>query len=501
MKGENKEVIVIYPDESKYIKDTKEYNVIPVFSEFRADFETPLSIFLKVKAKFLLESIERGENVGRYSFITIGKKSVIKIKGRNIEITEYERDEIFNQESTEQKNPLKKVREYFSRFKTPEYDGLPPFSGGAIGYLGYETVQYFEDIPTNDGDESIPDGFMIIPEVLVVYDSIKRSASVIVSTMPGKNPGSSYQRALEMIDEVSVALSKPLLYKPFLNESDDNISLHNHMEKEYFLECVKKCKDYIVNGEIIQAVFSQKFTLETDASPFELYRTLRILNPSPYLFFLDFDDFCILGSSPEVMVRVQNDEILLKPIAGTRERGTSMTEDNSIAKELIEDPKERSEHMMLVDLGRNDLGRVAVSGSVEVTDFMSIEKYSHVMHIVSTIKGILDKQFDVFDVIRATFPAGTLTGAPKVRAMENIAELEHDKRGPYGGMIFNLGFNGNMDSCITIRTIILKDKKVMIQAGAGIVADSVPEREYTETLNKAQALIDTIKSTNTGRAK
>jgi anthranilate synthase component 1 len=239
--------------------------------------------------------------------------------------------------------------------------------------------------------------------------------------------------------------------------------------------------------------------VETSISPFELYRTLRILNPSPYLFFLDFEKFCLVGSSPEVMVRIQNKEILLKPIAGTRRRGKSIAEDLTLSRELIEDPKERAEHMMLVDLGRNDLGRVASPGSVEVTDFMAVEKYSHVMHIVSTIKAELDDAYDVFDVIKATFPAGTLTGAPKVRAMEIIAELEPDKRGPYGGMVFNLGFNGNMDSCIIIRTLILKDKLAIIQAGAGIVADSVPEKEYQESISKSQALMEAIRITKEGR--
>jgi len=488
-----------YTDLIQFKTDAEKFNLIPVFKEIRADFETPLSIFLKVKAKFLLESVEQGENVGRYSIIALGKKSIIKLKGRQINITEFQDDGTLTQETMEFKNPLQKVRQYFKQFRVPDYNNLPPFFGGAIGYLGYETVRYFEDTPINNGDDSIPEGILIIPEILLVFDTIKRSVLVIVSTTPGDNVEQCYRDAEVKINEISTALSKPLSYKEYLYEPEEEIPVKYQMKKEYFLDCVKKCKEYIKSGDIIQAVISQKFNVDISTTPFELYRTLRILNPSPYLFFLDFDDFCIVGSSPEVMVRVQNNEILLKPIAGTRKRGGTLAQDNALAKELIEDPKERAEHLMLVDLGRNDLGRVAVPGSVEVTDFMSIEKYSHVMHIVSTIKGELDTQYDVFDVIRATFPAGTLSGAPKVRAMEIIAELEEEKRGPYGGMIFNLGFNGNMDSCITIRTLVIKDKSAIIQAGAGIVADSVPEREYQETLDKAQALIDTIKNTFTRR--
>jgi anthranilate synthase component 1 len=320
-----------------------------------------------------------------------------------------------------------------------------------------------------------------------------------VSASPGKNPRLSYQEAVKKIDEISSALSKRLNYNEPNAAPGEEISVRFNMDKDVFLEKVETCKQNIMDGEIIQAVLSQKMLVETNISPFELYRTLRILNPSPYLFFLDFEKFCLVGSSPEVMVRIQNKEILLKPIAGTRQRGKSIAEDLALSRELIEDPKERAEHMMLVDLGRNDLGRVASPGSVEVTDFMAVEKYSHVMHIVSTIKAELDDAYDVFDVIKATFPAGTLTGAPKVRAMEIIAELEPDKRGPYGGMVFNLGFNGNMDSCIIIRTLILKDKLAIIQAGAGIVADSVPEKEYQESISKSQALMEAIRITKEGR--
>ncbi|NIM10755.1 MAG: anthranilate synthase component I [Candidatus Aminicenantes bacterium] len=508
---------MIYPNKSQYSEDSQRFNLIPVFREMRADFETPVSIFLKVNAKILLESVEQGENVGRFSFIALGKRVIIKMNGQELTIDEYNGEGVTASENFVLKNPLEKIREYFKDFTVPQYNGLPPFFGGAIGYLGYETLQYFEDVPVNHSSEydTIPDGLLVVPEVVLVYDSVKRSVFVIALTMPGSNgcgsPETCYQEAVHRIEEICHTLSQPFIFSaaepeakladsPFTVDVDANVNINYRMKKTDFLDAVNTCKDYIRAGDIIQVVFSQQFTMETSASPFELYRTLRVVNPSPYLFFLDFDDFCLIGSSPEVMVRVRDGEILLKPIAGTRERAETVAEDSSISRELLSDPKERAEHLMLVDLGRNDVGRVSAPGSVRVTDFMKVEKYSHVMHMVSTIKGELDKTFDVFDVIRACFPAGTLTGAPKIRAMEIISELETEKRGPYGGMIFNLGFNGNLDSCITIRTIILKDNIAYIQAGAGIVADSVPEKEYEETMNKAGALFDTIELTRTGGA-
>jgi anthranilate synthase component 1 len=417
------------------------------------------------------------------------------MNGSKISFIEFENDEKISEECFEMKNPLIKIREYFNKFKVYEFEQLPPFYGGAIGFLGYETARYFEEIPVNNSDDTIPDALLVIPEIVLVFDIVKRNISVIVLSFPENNPEGKYENAIRKIEMITDELNKPVLYNENHQDINQEIIIEHKMDKDYFLKCVEKSKEYIINGDIIQVVFSQQFSIRTDSSPFELYRTLRIMNPSPYLFLLNFDDFSIIGSSPEVMVRLQGKEILLKPIAGTAKRGKSIAEDEKITNELINDPKERAEHIMLVDLGRNDLGRIALPGSVKVSDFMTIEKYSHVMHIVSTIKAELNEKYDVFDVIRATFPAGTLTGAPKIRSMEIIAELETKKRGPYGGMIFNLGFNGNLDSCITIRTIILKDGIANFQAGAGIVADSDPEREYQETMNKAQVLINTIKQT------
>lgn len=493
---------MIYPEPSQYIEEAGSFNVIPVYKEVRADFETPLSIFLKVKAKFLLESVERGENVGRYSIIALDRRSMIKLWGRRIDICRcFNGQEV--RESAETDNPLEKVREFFSALKAPDYEGLPPFFGGAIGYLGYETVRYFEDIPVEPNKGDVPDGILIVPETLLVYDSVRRSVFIIVTTMPAEQAETAYRDAVEKIRRTEAIMAEPLQLEN-RSRRPRKVKVESNMERSAFLEAVKECQEFIRAGEVIQVVLSQCFSVNTAGSeilPFELYQSLRILNPSPYLFFLDFDDFHLIGSSPEVMVKVQNRELLLKPIAGTRPRGGSVAEDNRMARELLNDPKERAEHTMLIDLGRNDLGRVARPGTIEVTDMMSIEKYSHVMHIVSAIKGELDDRYDIFDVIEATFPAGTLTGAPKIRAMELIARMEPARRGPYGGMVFYLGFNGNFDSCITIRTVMLKDGIATVQAGAGIVADSLPENEFEETENKARSLIEAIRLAGTGRLK
>lgn len=487
-----------YPSEKRYLKDAKRYNCIPVFKEIYTDFETPISIFKRVKAKFLLESVERGENVGRFSIVGLGMRSLISVKDREVVIEEFSGGSRTGRRTCQSDNPLNTIREYFSEFKVPPYQGLPPFFGGAIGFLGYEAVSYFEKIPVAQNRGIIPDGMLVIPDVVLVYDLVKRSVIVVVSTFPDSRPGDSYRGAVEMIKEVERKFSAPFSYTNKRFERKLNVEIESNMDQEQFMKNVEKCKEYIRDGEIIQVVISRKFTVKTEASPFQLYRALRIINPSPYMYLLDFGNFKIIGSSPEVMVRIHDGEMLLKPIAGTRGRGSSVAEDSALARELMADEKERAEHLMLVDLGRNDLGRVAMPGTVEVEDYMSIEKYSHVMHIVSTIKAELDPQYDAFDVIRATFPAGTLTGAPKVRAMEIIAEMEPERRGPYGGMIFYLNFNGNLDSCITIRTIVFENGKATVQTGAGIVAGSVPRREYRETIKKADALLSTLKDAAKG---
>jgi anthranilate synthase component 1 len=486
---------MILPDQDTYRRDALSFTVIPVAREIRADFETPLSLFLKCGGQFLLESIERGENVGRYSFIARGTKTRITLIGREIVIEDDSGRP--PRRMTSNANPLDEVRDYMNALRSPTYEGFPPFFGGTIGYLGYEAIRYFENVPIFPDTDGIPDGVLVIPEMLLVYDSVKRSLFLIALTFPSSDPGRDYARALALIEETVRLLQRPLDL-PAARPPGPLPRLMPETPKDAFLAGVETCKKHIRDGDIIQAVISQRFSAETDVPPFSIYQALRMINPSPYLFYLDFGGFQFVGSSPEVLVKVQNGELLTKPIAGTRPRGASLTEDTRLARELVADPKERAEHIMLVDLARNDLGRVAAPGSVEVTDFMAVEKYSHVMHLVSTVKAELDKAYDVFDVIRAVFPAGTLTGAPKIRAMEIISSVEGRRRGPYGGMVFYLGFNGSFDSCITIRTILVQGRRAVVQAGAGIVADSRPESEYEESVQKARALFQAIERAASG---
>ncbi len=474
---------MIYPDKDKYLKDAAAFTVVPVFAVLPAEFETPLSVYLKSGGTVLLESIERGENVGRYSIVACGRKARLTLRGQRVEIQEDGRTVL----DAESADPMSEVRAYFSKLKAPAYEDLPPFFGGAIGYLGYEAVRYFEKVPVAADDAGVPDGILVVPETVLIYDSVKRRLFLVAATMPGAEAAAEYDRAAGLIEAMAARLARPLPpnASPCAAELPKAEALTS---RESFLGMVGKAKEEIRKGEIIQVVLSHMFRAPVGVSPFAVYQSLRRVNPSPYLFFLDFGDFSLIGSSPEVMVRVQDREMIIKPIAGTRPRGGSVAEDSRLARELLADAKEKAEHLMLVDLARNDLGRVARAGSVEVTDFMSVEKFSHVMHIVSTVKAEMDAGVDVFDVIRATFPAGTLTGAPKIRAMEIIAGLEACRRGPYGGMVFTLGFNGTLDSCITIRTILVREGAAFIRVGAGIVADSEPASEYAETMNKAGAL-------------
>ena len=483
------------PEKEKYLADAKEFKIVPVYKEIDVDLETPISLFLKLNGKFLLESVEKGNNVGRYTIIALDCRSKLVLNGKKISITEYSSNKSPISTNKECENPLLEVRNYMKQFTCPEHKDLPPFFGGLIGYLGYETVSYFEKINVSTEPSEVPDGILVLPKTVLVFDAVKRSLFIIVSSMPGTEPELTYKKSIETINSILETLKKPLSYPESFTINDQDTDIHRAISKEDHCQAIKIAKEHIYAGNIIQAVISQPFYIKTSAPPFEIYRTLRMLNPSPYMFYLDFDDFKIVGSSPEVMVRVQENKLLLKPIAGTRKRGENLEEDNALAEELINDQKEVAEHLMLVDLGRNDLGRVAKAGTVKVRDYMTIERYSHVMHIVSTVVADMDDNFDAFDVIKATFPAGTLSGAPKVRAMEIISEVEKSKRGPYGGLIMNLGYNGNLDSCITIRTFLHKDGVVNIQAGGGIVYDSDLEDEYQETINKASAIFKAVEKT------
>ena len=492
---------MITPKREDFLKLADSFNLVPVYKSIPCDFDTALTLFIKTKGQFLLESVENGNNVGRYSIIALGKKTEFRLNKKELTITEYLSNN-GKEKSKIQKNhdnPIDEIRKYFSKFNpSPTPSDFPPFYGGAIGYLGYETVTYYEQIPTNEGLNDIPDGVLILPEIFLILDNIKRNVSIIHPTHIDKDKeknDQNYKEACEKINRIHTLINQPLSYKPPVNWKDTDESIQSNFSKKEFMNQVEKCKQHIYDGDIIQAVISQQFSTKTKAPPFELYRALRQLNPSPYLYFLDFEDFQLIGSSPEVMVRVDEEEILLKPIAGTRPRGLTQAQDKQLAEELLSDPKERAEHLMLVDLGRNDLGRIAQIGSVQVREYMTVEYYSHVMHIVSSINATLKKGKNAFDVVSATFPAGTLSGAPKIRAMEIISDLENTRRGPYGGMVLSYGYQGTLNSCITIRTILLNKGKAVVQAGAGIVLDSDPEKEFLETENKAKALFKTIELT------
>lgn len=482
------------PDYEQFRQDAQSFTVIPLHRRLDADFETPLSVFLKCRGMFLLESVERGEHVGRYSIIACGKRAEITIRDQTITIRKPGEKASRKQMDHD---CLDELKAFFNPLNTPEYDGLPPFFGGAIGFLGYEAVQYMEKIPVKANESPVPDVLMVIPELLAVVDSVQHTVHLIVPVFTGKDPRAEYTEALALLEEYQDRLAGPLPAFPG-NRAPAPPRLLPLSRRTDFMEKVRQAKELIRKGEIIQLVLSQCFRATLDTHPFSLYQALRSINPSPYLFYLNTEDYTLVGSSPEVMVKMQNRELLIKPIAGTRPRGKSLIEDDRLARELRSDQKEQAEHLMLVDLARNDLGRVAAPGSVEVKEYMAIERYSHVMHLVSSVTATLAESCDAFDVIRAVFPAGTLSGAPKIRAMQLIAELEERRRGVYGGMVFYLGFNGNLDSCITIRTILQLDKEAYIQAGAGIVADSDPETEYHETINKARALFSAISRASRG---
>ena len=470
----------------------REVDLIPLYKEIFVDTETPVSAFLKVGGgmSFLLESVEGGEKWGRYSFIGIHPRMVFRSRGRVAEIEECGR-------TTERVgDPLELLQGILKGFRPVEVEGLPRFYGGAVGYVSYDTVRFFERLPeVAERDIEIYDTFFIVPDTLLIFDNVSHKAK-IVSNAYGRSRGAR-KEAEERIEAVIERLRAPLSTERKPPPARPHIFKSN-MEKEEFLRAVRKAKGYIEGGDVVQVVLSQRFETDLDVDPFDIYRALRVINPSPYMFFLNLGDTCLIGSSPEILVRLERGMIVTRPIAGTRPRGRDEEEDRRFEEDLLKDPKEIAEHVMLVDLGRNDLGRVAEVGTVKVDEFMTVERYSHVMHIVSNVSGILREGEDAFSLLRACFPAGTLTGAPKVRAMEIIEELEPCRRGVYGGSVGYFGFSGNMDMCITIRTILVKDGRIYVQAGAGIVADSQPEREYEETVNKAKAMLKAVELARKG---
>lgn len=487
-----------FPDRQTFAALTAKGNLIPIYREIMADMDTPVTAFKKIddgSYSFLLESIEGGEKWGRYTFLGASPSVVIRSRGDLVEILRSGELPV----SSLTKDPLGAVKEYLARFEPVEVDGLPRFFGGAVGYLGYDMVRYFEQL-TSDKPAEIGawDSCFLITDTLLVFDSVKQKIKVVANAhLDGVSPEDAYQEAVGRIDALIARLKAPLPLQA-AKPGGKGVVLCSNMLRSDFESAVEKAKEYVRSGDIIQVVLSQRFSAELTVDPLDIYRVLRTLNPSPYMFFLRMDDTLVVGASPEVMVRKEGERVELRPIAGTRPRGATLEEDLRLEQELLADPKERAEHVMLVDLGRNDLGRVCLTGTVRVSELMTVERYSHVMHIVSNVQGEIAGGRDAFDLVRATFPAGTLSGAPKVRAMEIIDELEPCRREIYGGAVGYFSFSGNMDLAIAIRTLVIRDGKIHLQAGAGIVADSDPATEYQETVNKAMAVVKAIETAEKG---
>ena len=472
------------------------YNRIPLVVETFADLDTPLSLYLKLANQpysYLLESVQGGERFGRYSIIGLPAKTRIVAHGRNVEVLK--NNEVV--EAVQDTNPLDFVQDYQHRFKVPPYQGLPRFTGGLAGYFGYETVRYIERrlADTVKADHiNVPDVLLMVSEELAVVDNLSGKLYFIVYANPAEANAynNARTRLADLIKRLRQSVAIPESHPMPANEAVSEFGEAN------FKAAVEKAKRYIFDGDIMQVVLSQRMSQPFAAPPLSLYRALRSLNPSPYMFYYDMGDHHVVGASPEILVRLEDGTVTARPIAGTRPRGKTREQDLALAEELLADPKERAEHVQLMDLGRNDVGRVAQTGTVKVTDNMMIERYSHVMHIVSNVEGKLKPGMDAIDVLKATFPAGTVSGAPKVRAMEIIDELEPSKRGIYAGAVGYLGFNGDMDVAIAIRTGVIKNNMLYVQAGAGIVADSVPESEWMETQNKARAVLRAAEIVNLG---
>jgi len=463
-----------------------------------ADMETPVSAFMKLgdsPYSFLLESVESGGGIGRYSFLGANPSLIFKSRGTEAEITEQGRTRKIQTE-----NPLMFLKGLLKNYRPVADETLPPFSGGAVGYISYDSVRFFEDLPEENLDElNLPDFYFMITDTIIIFDRLMNKLKIVANAHVGGDPEHAYQEAVSRIEtlmgQLMSASSGTYFQPPPIRKRGE---LTSNLTPKQFEKAVLAAQEYIRAGDILQVVLSQRFQTGVECPPLDIYRALRTINPSPYMFFLRFDDLHLIGSSPEIMVQVVDDEVRVRPIAGTRPRGISRGEDKRMEEELLADPKEIAEHVMLVDLGRNDVGRVSLPGSVRVSEMMKIEKYSHVMHIVSDVRGKLDPGQDAYTAVAATFPAGTVSGAPKIRAMEIIEKLEPVRRGPYAGAVGYFSFDGNLDSCITIRTIIIKDRTAFIQAGAGIVADSIPEKEHQECLNKAQALFRAVQMAEGG---
>lgn len=489
-----------FPTLEQFTLLARQGNLIPIFREILADMETPVSAFRKIddgRHSFLLESIEGGEKWARYSFLGSGPARIFRCRDRYFEVVCNNRIE----ESGQSNDPLAELQRLLARYRPVEVEGLPRFFGGAVGFLGYDMVRFVEALPDrNPRDSENWDACFLLTEGLLIFDNMRQKIKVVCNVLleEQEEPGQAYARGLERIDHLIEQLRQPLPHRIAGQREVTEQRLTANFTPDAFRGAVESCKEYIRAGDIFQVVLSQRFEGTLQADPFDIYRALRTINPSPYMYFLRFDDNLVVGASPEVLVRKEGNQVEVRPIAGTRPRGLTREADLRLEAELLADPKERAEHIMLVDLGRNDVGRVARGGSVEVTELMVVERYSHVMHIVSNVRGILRDGLDAFDVFRAAFPAGTLSGSPKIRAMEIIDEFEPHRRGIYGGAVGYFSFSGNMDLAIAIRTLLIEKQRILLQAGAGIVADSDPELEYQETLNKARGVRRAIEMANRG---
>lgn len=487
---------MFYPDLDEVKVLAKDYNLIPVSMEVYADMETPISLFKRFedsKYCFLLESVEGGEKWARFSFI--GRNPFLIVKSSSNRSIIEEKD---GKSSVEEGNPIEVLKKLLDGYKSADLPKMPRFNGGAVGFFGYDLIRYYENLPNVPEDDlKLPESHFMFTDEVIVFDHLKQKIHIVVNLHIKGNIERAYNSTVERIKDIYREIMSTRWkiadnFKPEFGSGKKVFNFTSNISKERFCENVIRAKQYIKDGDIFQVVLSQRLCVETEQEPFNVYRVLRVINPSPYMYYLKFNDYKIVGSSPEMLARVENGLVETCPIAGTRKRGETREEDEALEKNLLEDEKELAEHTMLVDLGRNDIGRVSKYGSVEVKGLMHIERYSHVMHIATSVQGKMSEDKTPFDALMSILPAGTLSGAPKVRAMEIIDELETVKRGPYGGAIGYLSFNGNLDSCITIRTIVFKDKKAYVQSGAGIVADSIPESEYDETLNKAKALLKAL---------
>ena len=482
----------IKPSLSQFKRMAAQGNLIPVTGEFLADTETPVSAYLKIKDKafsYLLENADGGTRWGRYSFIGYKPRLVVRFMDQRMEITRDGKTEI----TTGIENPLEILRNLASQYRSVTSEDLPPFQGGLVGFFNYDLIRTWEPVPGNCPDDDMPECIFTASRRLIIFDHLTHKITVATHAHLTGNisPEDAYVQACDEVNETIVGLREHTP-APAVEKNIRVSELTSNVKKAPFMASVAQAKEYIAAGDAIQVVLSQRFGGTVSGDDFTLYRNLRSVNPSPYMFYLNFEETRLIGASPEILVRLTDGRIELRPIAGTRPRGKDEQADQRLQKELLEDPKERAEHIMLVDLGRNDAGKVAAPGTVKVPRLMEVERYSHVMHLVSRVEADLSPEKDAFDLFMASFPAGTVSGAPKVRAMEIIHELESSPRGPYAGAVGYFGFNGNMDFCITIRTMTLQNNQLSIQVGAGIVADSDPETEYQETLNKAGAMFQAI---------